>query len=291
MSHPEHRSARASLLALNLHLKQIEELAERQGGSCEGFSRTLLSIGDFFGRVLNNLKTYALRAFSNFKRSELRAFLDSHALTTTAVLKNKAGRYGNIPVAIPDGMIKPYLPVTTFLSEWSAAAEFSSVMVVAETYLALYDKLGIDEYEDLVKETEEATAAISKVSQKDIEKKLRTMFVARHTPDNEKASKVLPDHRTLMAVHIHVLGFEADYIVAMNLSKRLDAVDANVGKLVNQLKRLSSVDGEYLKALTGFVSTLAEQVDMFGVLLDYEQRVEHNYVLALRSLSDNVGKK
>lgn len=243
----------------------------------------IYSLADFFGRIANNLKTYLIKGFKSFKRSELRAYTESHAASVRKVLKDKTIDLEGVKVNIPDGMKTTYPEVTAFLSDWQSQMDMATCITDTLTYLSNYSKLSIDEWDKLTRDTGALTKKLQMVSMKEIEKDLRKYFSTAHTSGKFKAEVVIGSYVDLIEVHKTVEHFETSYMTASNIISSVDEIEVEIGKIVESLKQVT-VSTAYLKSFHGLISTLAEQLDMFGAFLDYAQRVEHNYVLALRDI-------
>lgn len=275
----EYLKSHASYIALEQLGHDIDSLQ-----TAEESLRTFYSLLDFFGRLANNLKTYLLKGFKSFKRSELHAYMDAHRIIAGRFLKDRNADFKDVRVPIPDGLTGTYASAATLVETSLKTASFPTVIDSTLAYLALYDTKSVDEYESLTTETAFAVKQITKTDKDALEEWIRENFIDKHTPDPKPAYQVIGDHKSLLMIHSQILGFEKNYFDAQKAVKAIDQIEKKIDLIIKRLKGLRSIDATYLKNFHAFVLTLAIQMDTYGALLDYAQRIEHNYVLALRTL-------
>ena len=262
--------------------KALEKLISEDIGT-EGLS-IFTALLDFFGRIVYNFRTYMTSAFKNFKRSELEAYTQSHAFSIKALFSNRVVDFSAVQVPVPDGMISTYPDVVKYVLAWSKAAKIEDVLNQAAAYFRQYETLTTDDYKRLSNETQHLANEFAKVKKEVIEKDLRKHFVARHTRDLKLAGAVIGDLGALTLLHTDVNEFAKDYRAAQRLISKIEYIESSIEQIVDNIQQSLRIDPTYLRALHALVSTLAVQIDMYGALLDYEQRIEHNYCLALNAI-------
>jgi len=264
------------------HQKALDKLVSEDIG-VEGVG-IFTSLLDFFGRIANNFKTYLGSAFRNFKRSELEAYTQSHTFAVKNLFGNKFIDFYAVQVPVPDGMIGTYPDVVKYVLAWSKMTKIEEVLDLSTVYFRQYESIGVDDYRRLSNETKHLEGEVSKIKKAIVEKDLQKYFVAKHTRDLKVAGLVIGDLGALTALHGSVNEFAKDYRLAQRLIAKVEYVEAAIGQIVQAIQQSPHVDPTYLRALHALVTVLAVQIDMFGALLDYEQRIEHNYVLALSAI-------
>ena len=69
------------------------------------------------------------------------------------------------------------------------------------------------------------------------------------------------------------------------IAKSLDRIEVIIDELITTFeKQPNSIDRKQIQALYKLIMTASVQLDMFGVIIAEQQRLEHNFVIVLKTL-------
>lgn len=242
-------------------------------------------MGDLFMRALYGFRTNVLHRFRDFRRSELRMVNEKQAVSLKALFANPAIPLDRILVPIPDGMQVPYLEAATALNDLQIELDLASTLDRLEKYFDQTKAEG--ELSALTDDTRALQKAVGRLSKEQVEKQLRVCFNDERNERDVLASHVIASSRELIQVNGRILTFERYFLDAVSVEKRITALEKKIDALVQALSTGGGVvDKEYCTALQGLITTAAVQLDMYGVILHEQQRVEHNFALALQNILD-----
>ena len=251
-------------------------------------TRIITGILDTVLKLLNNFKTVVLGVFKDLKRTELQEYEDSNKITLTRVLKYPYEFLAQQNVVVPRGMVKPY-------------------KYTAEKIKGCLDTL------DMVNRSERALTSVDnvlkmllantkfQVKQDTINvgelRSLEYMFKDENNCfstfkrcEEQQFSKVFQsDHclRDTYNVLVNTVIYEQDVSRVYATLERIYQKFDHILRLVesNQVN-LTKSD---IITLAGQTTTLAKLFDMYGTVITDLQRVEHNFVLILRNISEKYG--
>lgn len=269
-----------SYAALEAYGREIEAL--ELYGDVPGMEAGIFtSIIDGFLRITRNLFLQLTSFGKSFKRSELKAYLDGHQFATSKVLQNGVPNMYNLMVPKPTGMKVTYSVATEVVmglyTKLAIGDSVKQMLDYCKTVNAINDTYKLVEY------TKHTTKAISKLSKDEVEKALRPLFNTNKTQD-VKFSEVYADLKDFQQVTTSLLELDTIFKDVSTISQQVQLLNTQLSDLLDALESGGNKDRAFLKALYEFVWTAAVQLDMYGVILDRFQVLEHNHVLALAVL-------
>ena len=245
-------------------------------------------LADLLGRVVNNFKTYIFKGFKKFKRSELKEYVDSHGSSFNNFIKAKAFSFEKIHVPIPGGMINTYPEVSDALIAFLDKSDFDETIKKSLIYFNLFKgKITEELLINISPNTEHIADVINVLNPTEIHDELiKPNFADSRERDEKLAGDVIGTNSDLIKTHKTILSFEKYYILAGDRADDISSIEKSIDKIISKIKLLNNIDDTFLENFQIFVQGLAAQLDMFGTLLDFSQRVEHNYVLSIRRFVD-----
>ena len=240
----------------------------------------LIRIVDAFTRIVNNFKT-ALKGFRyKFKRSELKAYHESHVLAINRFLKQRTFD-PSLSVPIPSGMKVSYIQAVNTIDPIYTQLDIGSTIDTLLDYFNTVSKSG-----DFTS-TKDITKKISKLRMDQVETTLRTVFTADKTLE-VKLGSVIASFDELISVDQHILKYESIFQHVDVFCTKLDKIEATIDVLIKDIEKTASPDRTMIQDLYDLVHTAGVQLDIYGVLLDSFQRIEHNFVILLRRVVDTT---
>lgn len=254
-------------------------------GSTESF-RILTNIVDAFTRVIFNITRTVLGTFKNFKRSELQTYHDSHKVALARLFNATVFDFGDLKIATPNGMKTDYITAVNALESLYGTLDITTTLSGLLDYVRQYDKLTVDQYDTMTYMTKKLTASISKVTKQSVENTLRDIFTqGPDKPQYSTAKDVIASLDDLKMLDEKILKYNQIFTYAAQNASTLAEIESRVDKLIGSVSNLKLISPSYLRELQNLLYVAAEQVDMYGVILHEQQRIEHNFVLALHTIS------
>lgn len=260
-------------------LEQLDRpLAHSEANEAFGF---VIRILDIFTRIVNNFKT-SIRGFTKqFKRSELVMYHQSHKLALQEFFKTRRFNL-DLSVPIPSGMKVTYLEAATALDKLHEQLDIETTIATLQTYFNAVKAAG------QVLPPEAITEKISRVTKKSVELDLRKIFVKNKTLEVPLRT-VIPSFDELIKVDQLILKYEKIFQSVDQISKSLDRIERIIDELITAFeKQPNSVDRKQIQALYKLIMTASVQLDMFGVVIAEQQRLEHNFVIMLKTLVEKT---
>jgi hypothetical protein len=235
---------------------------------------------DTFTRLLRNLKITLLGMNKTFKRSELKAYHDGHTLALRDFFKTRTLDYTRL-VPIPSGMKVSYADAVSTLD---GLYQTLSIDTTISTLLHDFQQMGT-----APKDPRTTTKEINRLSKAQVETTLRRLFSTEKTLDVPLGS-VIASFETLVRLDQEILGYDAIFQHVPTICADIDKIEIAIDQVVTSLEKQSTIDKAYIAALYQLVRTASVQLDLFGVILAELQRVEHNFVVLLKSLVADAQK-
>jgi hypothetical protein len=269
-------------------LESLKDELSKETITAEESLRILTSLGDVVLGIMNNLKSTVLGSFKNFKRSEARAYSESHKLSL-GQFSSTFIDFGLYKVPTPEGLRVPYIEVSTGLLDIAKVCLIEETLDHSLQYLGLHVRRDVSSYSGLVNETKLAISQISKVSKQDIQTRLRAYFVDAHGDPFVPANRVFIGTSNTLITLNQILSFEEYYHIAANVADKVKQIEDYIDNIIAKINDDKvAPEHEYLENLHKFVYTLAEQIDMFGVVIHEMQRVEHRFIQGLDIILKNA---
>lgn len=238
----------------------------------------VVRIADAFTRLVNNFKTALMGFRRNFKRSELKAYHDSHALAfrqfTTTRWFDPA-----LSVPIPAGMKVSYLQATTALESLHGTLDIGATVAALAEYFGSVDKAGV------LPPPAAVTRSVARLTMEKVEHALRGVFTSDRTLEVTLGS-VVGSFDEILEVDKHILAYEQIFQKVDGICAELEHIEQAIDRLVTSLETSPTIDKGAVQGLYDLVRAASVQLDIYGVLLNECQRVEHNFVILLRRVVD-----
>lgn len=262
-----------------------EDIALEQLGRTLPYSEATEALGfivkifDVFMRLLNNFKTSLSVLRRNFKRSELRAYHESHVFAYKNFLNEKKFN-SSLSIPIPFGMKVTYLQATTILEDLYKTLDIESTVKSLSLYFTNVSKTG------QITPSEDLRLSINHLTRESTEKTLQQVFSNDRTLEVTLGS-MFSSFQEILTVDQHILGYEAIFQRVEFICAELDKIEKIIDIVVTNLEKQNTPDKVQVQGLYQLVRTASIQLDMFGVILDMFQRIEHNFVIVLRRLVES----
>jgi len=263
----------AALEAYGLEIEALDLYGDTS--AAEGI---VTSIIDGFLRITHNLFVQLTGFTKTFKRSELKAYLDGHHFAAAAVLKNGVPGMYDLMVPKPTGMKVSYQVATTTVldlyTQLNLADSVKQMLDFCKTIVT------IDDMRKRVEYTKHMTQSIRRLTKEDTEKALRPLFNTDKTQD-VKFGTVYKDLKEFQDTTTSLLDCDAIFKEVATITEQVKVLNEQLSDYLDLVESNKVTDRDYLKALYDFIWTAAVQLDMYGVVLDRLQVLEHNHVLVL----------
>lgn len=251
-------------------------------------TRIITGILDTVLKLLNNFKTVVLGVFKDLKRTELQEYEDSNKITLTRVLKYPYEFLAQQNVVVPRGMVKPYKYTAEKIK---GCLDTLDMVDRSERALTSVDNVLKMLLANTKFQVKQDTINVGELrSLEYMFKDENNCFSTFKRCEEQQFSKIFQsDHclRDTYNVLVNTVIYEQDVSRVYTTLERIYQKFDHILRLVesNQVN-LTKSD---IITLAGQTTTLAKLFDMYGTVITDLQRVEHNFVLILRNISEKYG--
>lgn len=255
-------------------------------GLYQAVARFVRGILNTLFKILNNFKAIVTRGFKDLKRTELEGYIDSNKFSLSYILNVNYTNLTNLEVDVPLGMVKPYkytLEKVNSCLEVLAMRDRTTGML--NSVNSLLTSLMSNTNTVITKNT------IHTGELKSLENLYKEVIKCFNT-------SVRKETRVFTEV------FESEHCLGdtFELLKKATKQEYEVSKVFTTLETLYSKFDQILKLiernettltkedllhLSSCTTTLAKLFDMYGLLIHDLQRIEHNFVLVLKTIQKN----
>lgn len=244
------------------------------------FIRNLLNV---IFKIMNNFRAMTIKGFRDLKRTELEAYTDSIKFTVNRILDFSYTTLYNLDVDIPLGMIKPYKVTTTKIKDCLDSMNMLTRLNGVTTSVNSLITSLMTGTNSVIKQNSINLGELKSLEH--LYKEEHNCFSSSYRKEKEKFSKV----------------FESDHCFrdTYELLKKVVVNEYDVSKVYSTLEQLYSKFETILKMLenkevsltktdliqlSGQTTSLAKLFDMYGILIEDLQRVEHNFVCIMKEI-------
>jgi hypothetical protein len=266
-------------------LTRMESTYLANADSAEEALHFFQGVGNVLGRVFNNIKTFVTKHDKALKRGELKAFIDSHSVTLKIVFAGgRTEEVNTTKVPLPEGMIGTYnetaQALVSVLEEATALQALTEIEKIV-TKMAASDVSGLGAF---TKPLTDVLGVMKAPHPDKVSEAFKGVMTAKRAPLAVTGKKAFGSEGDLVKAKDAILTFEKYYNDAIAAGRLVQKVEKAINTCLDKLDDAETVDSKFLGAFYTAVQSLAVQVDTYGAVMEIAQRVEHNYVLALRAI-------
>lgn len=238
-------------------------------------------------RIFRSVSANLSRFGEEFRRSELRVYVDAHAHEVSYALSHVEHLDKKLLVAIPEGMIKTYDETASVLAKSFKAVDVKAVSKIVHALLSKAMSVPCDSTEEVKTFCKESALDIKTLQDlpkltalrdvKSLIGKSRLMYRPLGRVFSSPIAGIKSAHRDILA-------FDPAFLEASRYRKTFDAITGDIAKILTKLELASDVKTEFVQAIFSILTGYTWMVDFYGILLHEAQKVEHNYVIALKTI-------
>ena len=278
----------------NLILKDFDRLygdiisCEDDSISGEEASGIGLKLGDLFSRIVNDAKATLARPFSHGRmvRSEFTAFEKGHKLHLKALFKDVDISKSNTYVVVPENFISTYPDAVNDVQKGLDIIQFDDTLDRFANTIEDLRKEDVERYYLSIGRLNQDQTKITKISKRDAEDITKGIFDPRKwDKQKEKPAKdVFLSTKDMEKTQDVIREWEGYHKQAIVAQERLETLNEQVDSIIDTVLKMETVKKKTLSTIHGYLQAMAVQVDMYGAFIHHAQVIEHNYVVAAKTL-------
>lgn len=243
--------------------------------ACEGVS-FITRIKDIFYHVVSSFKTQTdIQKISRFKESEIFLLSRTRQASLKELFDRKVVPLDSIVVPIPDGMKLDYKSViATLYNECEEIGELTR-----KNISVVIDILSSDSMPQASK-----LKALEFTDKPTFDKLMKSMFDGSINNNDIKAATVFKTPIDMKTSFTLALKFEDIYRRALLINEMIDRLGDAISDISENIKTLPP---DLIKQLSETVYKMAQQLDIYGVVLHEIQRIEHCLSLSIEKIIDS----
>jgi hypothetical protein len=249
--------------------------------------KTVFGFVNVLGHILNTFKTNVFKGFKDLKRSELRYYHESNVLSVSRLLRADFNVFSELDIDFPDKMSATYLETSTNIDK------FLNYMDMPTRIKAIYKHTSntLQSAMTTAEDRNQLGATLTAMDFKliDLAKQFKTVdncFKDTKHVKHKRFSKLFPKTGDVPATDTVLLKCEAHMQGVGKVYDDLTLIENEFEKLLEAIdkKTITDINKETMQVLAAYCTAIARMCDMYGVVMQDLQRVEHNFVMVLKTL-------
>lgn len=248
------------------------------------FFKTLdTTVVKIFRSVSANLSRFG----DDFRRSELRAYDDDHRSDVTKALSAIETLDKKILVAVPEGMVGTYDETASVLLKGFKSVDVKAVSALVKTFLAkanTIDPASGDAVSQFCRESALDIKTLQDLPKQTSLKEVKSVFGKSRLMYRPLGRVFSSPIAGAKSAHRDILSFDRFFLEASRYKSQFEQITGDIAKILTKLELAPVVKTEFVQAIFSVLTGYTWMVDFYGVVLHEAQKVEHNYVIALKTI-------